>query len=114
MTDDTDLAAKLHAIDMDKVRFRGNRAETIKAWLAFNASGMSSGTARGIHTYTDLDGDPIVVAASESAVNAWMGGTPLHHHAGVAGCVAGSPDRLRDDSTTITLDRLQSSNRYRG
>ena len=75
LTDDTDLAAKLRAIDMDKVRFRGNRAETIKAWLAFNVSGMSSGTARGIHTYTDLDGDPIVVAASESAVNAWKGGT---------------------------------------
>ena len=75
LTDDTDLAAKLRAIDMDKVRYRGNRAETIKAWATFNASGMSAGTARGIHTYTDLDGTPIVVAASESAVNAWMNGT---------------------------------------
>jgi hypothetical protein len=77
LSDDTDLAAKLHAISMDKVRSRGNRWETIKGWSAFNASGMSAGTARGIHTYSDLDGNPIVVAASESAVNAWIGGTRL-------------------------------------
>ena len=111
LTDDTDLAAKLRAIDMDKVRFRGNRAETIKAWLAFNASGMSSGTARGIHTYTDLDGEPIVVAASESAVNAWKNGTryiitPVWR------------DIWLDADAVNTqhhhLDCLQSCNRYRG
>jgi hypothetical protein len=75
LSDDTDLAAKLHAISMDKVRSRGNRWETIKGWSAFNASGLTAGTARGIHSYADLDGDPIVVAASESALNAWKGGT---------------------------------------
>ncbi len=74
-TDDTDLASTLHAIDMDKTRTRLKRWETIKGWTAFNASGMSAGTARGIHAYSDLDGDPIIVAASESAVNAWKGGT---------------------------------------
>src|SRR4029077_2113815 len=37
--------------------------------------GMTSGIARGIHAYADLDGNPVLVAASESAVNAWMGGT---------------------------------------
>ncbi len=75
LTDDTDLAAKLHANDMDKVRYRGNRAETIKGWSAFNASGASTGTARGIHTYADLDGDPVVIAATESTIYAWKGGT---------------------------------------
>jgi hypothetical protein len=75
LSDDTDLAAKLHAISMDKVRSRGNRWETIKGWSAFNASGLTAGTARGIHSYADLEGDPIVVAASESALNAWKGGT---------------------------------------
>jgi hypothetical protein len=60
---------------MDKVRSRGNRWETIKGWSAFNASGMTAGTARGIHAYSDLEGTPTVVAASESAINAWKGGT---------------------------------------
>jgi hypothetical protein len=75
LSDDTDLAAKLHAINMDKVRSRGNRWETIKGWEAFNASGLTAGTARGIYSYADLEGDPIIIAASESAVNAWKGGT---------------------------------------
>jgi hypothetical protein len=75
LTDDTDRAAALHAIDMDKTRFRGNRAQTILGWTSFNASGMSAGTARALHTYADLNGTPIVIAASESAVNAWKGGT---------------------------------------
>jgi hypothetical protein len=75
LSDDTDLAAKLHAVDMDKVRFRGNRAETIKGYSAFHTNGVASGTARGIHAYADLQGTPIVVAASESAVYAWKAGT---------------------------------------
>jgi hypothetical protein len=75
LSDDTDLAAKLRTVDMDKVRFRGNRAETIKGYSAFNTNGVATGTARGIHAYADLDGTPIVIAASESAVYAWKGGT---------------------------------------
>jgi hypothetical protein len=74
-SDDTDLAAKLRTVDMDKVRFRGNRAETIKGYSAFHTNGVASGTARGIHAYSDLQGTPIVVAASESAVYAWKSGT---------------------------------------
>ena len=114
LTDDTDLAAKLRAIDMDKVRFRGNRAETIKAWLAFNVSGMSSGTARGIHTYTDLDGDPIVVAASESAVNAWKAGPAMRSRrcGAMCGWVRGAWRVFRQHQGY--LDRLQSRDRYRG
>lgn len=75
LSDDTDLAAKLHAVDMDKVRSRGNRWETIKGWSAFNASGMTAGKARGMHTWAALDGTPVAIAASESAVNAWVDGT---------------------------------------
>jgi len=75
LSDDTDLAAQLHAVDMDKVRYRGNRAETIHGWSQFNASGMSSGTARGCHAWATLTGAPVLLAASESAVNAWVAGT---------------------------------------
>jgi hypothetical protein len=75
LTDDTDLAAQLRTIAMDKTRWRGNRPQTIGGWLEFDEQGMTAGTARGIHTYADLEGAPIVVAASESAVNAWVGAT---------------------------------------
>ena len=77
LSDDTDLAAKLHAIGMDKTRSRGGRWETIKGWTEFSALPMTAGTARAIHTYSDLDGNPIVIAASESAVNAWMSGSRI-------------------------------------
>lgn len=75
LSDDTDLAAKLRAISMDKARSRGGRWETIKGVSAFSASAMTAGTARAIHTYSDLQGNPIVAVASESAVNVWMEGT---------------------------------------
>jgi hypothetical protein len=77
LSDDTELVAKLRATDMDKVRARGNRWETIKAWEAFNASGMSAGTARGVYQWSTLTGLPAVLAASESAVNAWINGSRL-------------------------------------
>jgi len=77
LTDDTDLVAKLQATDMDKVRARGNRWETIKGWEAFNASGLTAGTARGIHQWSTLTGLPVVLAASESAINAWINGSRL-------------------------------------
>ena len=62
---------------MDKMRARGKRWETVKGWSSFNASGMTSGIARGIHAYADLDGNNVLIAASASAVNAWMGGTRI-------------------------------------
>jgi hypothetical protein len=77
VTDDTVLASKFYATDMDKVRARGKRWETVKGWNSFNASGMTSGLARGIHAYSDLDGTPVLVAASESAFNAWMSGNRI-------------------------------------
>ena len=57
---------------MDKTRSRGNRWETIKGWTPFHATGMFPGRARAIHCYATNDGDPIVVAASESAFIAWV------------------------------------------
>lgn len=76
LSDDTDLAAKLHAISMDKTRSRGGRWETIRGCTAFpDALPMTSGVARAIHVYADLDGHQITVAASENAVNAWHNGT---------------------------------------
>jgi hypothetical protein len=77
LSDDTDLAAKLQATGMDKVRARGNRWETVKGWTAFNASGMTAGKARGAHQWSTLLGIPVLLAASESAVNAWIDGTRL-------------------------------------
>jgi hypothetical protein len=62
---------------MDKMRARGKRWETVKGWTSFNALGMTSGKARGIHAYADLDGNNVLIAASASAVNAWMGGTRI-------------------------------------
>lgn len=77
VTDDTVLASKFYATDMDKMRARGKHWETVKGWTSFHANGMTSGKARGIHAYSDLDGNPILVAASESAFNAWMGGNRI-------------------------------------
>lgn len=77
LSDDTDLAASLHAIDMDKVRSRGKRWETIKGWTAFNASGMSAGIARGGHAWASLTGLPCVMMCSQSAINAWINGSRL-------------------------------------
>jgi hypothetical protein len=77
LSDDTDLAAKLYAVNTDKVRSRGGRWETIKGWEEFDPDGMTAGTARGLHTFADLDGTPVVVAASESAINAWIEGNRL-------------------------------------
>jgi len=70
-SDDTDLAAKLRAVDMDKVRYRGLKAETIHGWSQFSASGMSSGLARGVHAWSDLLGNKWLIAASPAAVNVW-------------------------------------------
>jgi hypothetical protein len=75
VSDDTDLAAKGRFIDADKVCFRGGRPETIGGWSAFNASGVASGKARGMHTWTTLDGLPVVAAATETAVYAWINGS---------------------------------------
>ena len=75
VSDDTDLAAKGRFIDADKVRFRGGRPETIGGWSAFNASGVASGKARGMHTWTTLDGLPVVAAATETAMYAWINGS---------------------------------------
>ena len=72
LSDDTDLAAKLRVVAMDKTRSRGNRWETIKGWIPFHATGMFPGRARAVHSYATNDGDPIVVAASESAFIAWV------------------------------------------
>jgi hypothetical protein len=77
LSDDTDLAVSLRAADMDKVRSRGKRYETIKGWTAFNASGMSAGKARGGYSWAALDGTPWVIMCSESAINAWGGGSRL-------------------------------------
>jgi hypothetical protein len=75
VSDDTDLAAKGRFIDGDKVRFRGGRPETIGGWSAFNADGVASGKARGMHAWTTLDGLPVVAAASETAMYAWINGS---------------------------------------
>ena len=72
LSDDTDLAAKLRVVSMDKTRSRGNRWETIKGWTPFHPTGMFPGRARAVHSYATNDGDPIVVAASESAFIAWV------------------------------------------
>ena len=77
VTDDTVLTSKFYATDMDKMRARGKHWETVKGCTSFNALGMTSGIARGIHAYADLDGNNVLVAASASAVNAWMGGTRI-------------------------------------
>ena len=37
VTDDTVLASKFYATDMDKMRARGKRWETVKGWTSFNA-----------------------------------------------------------------------------
>jgi hypothetical protein len=86
VTDDTVLASKFYATDMDKVRARGKRWETIKGWTPFALAagvgvgtffGMAPGIARGIHAYADLKGNPVLVAASDSAFVAWMGGNRI-------------------------------------
>jgi hypothetical protein len=75
VSDDTDLAAKGRYTNADKVAFRGGRPQTIGGWSAFNASGVASGKARGMHAWTTLDGLPVVAAASESAMYAWINGS---------------------------------------
>jgi hypothetical protein len=78
VTDDTVLASRFYATDMDKVRARGKRWETVKGWKKFHNIGMTEGIARGIHAYSDLQGNPVLVAASRTAVDAWVGGTEIN------------------------------------
>jgi len=71
-TDDTDLAAKLRVVDMDKMRSRGKRWETLGGWLPWHTEGIPSfGPSRGIHAYADNAGNPVVVAGSATGLTAW-------------------------------------------
>jgi hypothetical protein len=108
VTDDTVLASKFYATDMDKVRARGKRWETIKGWKSFNALGMSSGIARGIHAYSDLDGNPVLVAASESDFTAWMGGNRINISQ-VERCLADASQILKGVIPGTTLLRLSGT-----
>ncbi len=75
VSDNTSIGSKGRYYDMDKMRFRGGKWQTINAWTAFNASGVASGTARGAHAWTTLDGERVFAVATESAVYAWINGS---------------------------------------
>ena len=71
-TDDTDLAAKLRVVDMDKMRSRGKRWETVGGCHVWNTEGIIGfGASRGIHSYADNNGNPVVVAGSAVGLTAW-------------------------------------------
>jgi hypothetical protein len=107
VSDDTDLAAKGRYSSADKVRFRGGKPETISGWEQFNASGIASGTARGIHAWTNLEGEPVVAVATESAVYAYINGTrttitPVWAEVWIGGSEVDGVQSLEFDGTTVT------------
>lgn len=75
VSDNTSIGSKGRYYDMDKMRFRGGKWQTVGGWSAFNASGVAAGTARGAHAWTTLDGERVFATATESAVYAWIAGT---------------------------------------
>jgi hypothetical protein len=92
--DDAPLAAEGGFVDADKVRFRQGQAQTVGGWERASSSAFT-GLCRGLHTWANLDGAPVVGIGTHSALWVFYGGglydiTPVGLAAGLADGTGGS------------------------
>src|SRR3954468_12088737 len=72
--DDSPLATEGGWVDSDKIRFRQGKPQTLGGWSKVNPTSAFTGTCRGLHSWTALDGQFRIGVGTHSKLYVYAGG----------------------------------------